>query len=357
MDMIEPDPSLYRVPYMTNEYLGMPYRQLGNSGLRVSNIGLGTYKFGFPETGDNSRVGEKDAYKILDAAAELGVTFWDTANRYNEGAGNSERILGRWFKANPRERRNIVLATKIFGGMDGRTPNHGGASRGNILDSVDACLSRLQVDTIDLLYFHRIDTLTPIEESLTTIEDLVSRGIVRYFAISGATVSQLRMYQAGEQQLSPRCRVVAVQNQYDIINGENTDWAGAYQYAADHGISFIGFFPLARGLLTDRYLSPDRCGAGDRLVDEGTLQEDLSPRVTSILKRLAGLAQEWGMELSQLTLSYMLSLPGMGPVIPGCSSVAQLTSNARAGTIQLEPGQIVKIQTALEAPQSSEERN
>jgi 1-deoxyxylulose-5-phosphate synthase len=347
VDFTQPDPSLYRVPYMTNEYRDMPYRRLGDSGLRVPNVGLGTYKFGFPETGDNARVGEAEALRILDAAAESGVTLWDTANRYNEGSGNSERIIGRWFKANPKERRNIVVATKIFGGMDGRTPNHGGLSRGNILDSVSACLARLQVEHIDLLYFHRIDTETPIEESLTAIEDLVSRGVVRYFAVSGASVSQLRMFQAAEKQLSPRCRVVAVQNQYDILNGESPDWAGAYSYAANHGISFIGFFPLARGLLTSRYLDPSKCGPGDRLVDEGTLSEDTNAVSLAKVQALAVLAGKWGMEVNQVALAYMLALPGMGPVIPGCSSVAQVKSNAVAGKVKLEPEQILRISEVL----------
>jgi aryl-alcohol dehydrogenase-like predicted oxidoreductase len=92
-------------------------------------VGLGTWKLGLPETGDGSRAGEKEAYAIFDRAMELGVTFWDTANRYNNGAGNSERLIGRWLKANPDQRRNVVIATKMAGGMDGRTPNHSRLSR------------------------------------------------------------------------------------------------------------------------------------------------------------------------------------------------------------------------------------
>src|SRR5262249_49684372 len=157
-------------------YLGMPYRRLGGSGLRSPAIGLGTWKFGFPETGDGARCDEATAHAILDRAAELGVMFWDTANRYNAASGNSERIIGSWLQAHPQRRRDVVLATKTMGGMDGITPNHSGLSRLQIIESVKASMERLQVEWIDLLWFHRFDEEVPIEESLETIEDLVSRG-------------------------------------------------------------------------------------------------------------------------------------------------------------------------------------
>ena len=165
-------------PWTTDSFNGMPYRFLGNSGLRVSNVGLGTWKFGFPETGDGARVDRENGLEMLDAALESGVTFWDTANRYNNASGNSERIIGEWFQNNPDQRRNIVLATKVFGGMDGLTPNHSRLSRANILDSVFASLERLKLDYIDLLYFHAYDPVIPVEESLCAVEDLIRKDLV-----------------------------------------------------------------------------------------------------------------------------------------------------------------------------------
>jgi len=129
MDHTIPHPELYSVPAETTEFNGMPYRLLGRSGLHVSSVGLGTWKIGFPETGDASRADEQTAYKIFDRAIELGVTFWDTANRYNNASGNSERIIGRWFKNNPDQRRNVILSTKLGGGMDSFTPNHSNLGR------------------------------------------------------------------------------------------------------------------------------------------------------------------------------------------------------------------------------------
>ncbi|MCK5117945.1 MAG: aldo/keto reductase, partial [Candidatus Latescibacteria bacterium] len=132
------DTRFYGVEFTYSSYKGMPYRRLGNSGLQVSRMGLGTWKMGYPERGDGARVDRGKCLAILDRALELGVTFWDTANRYNESSGNSERVIGEWFAAHPGERRNIVLATKCYGAMDGITPNHCGLSRANILDSVAA---------------------------------------------------------------------------------------------------------------------------------------------------------------------------------------------------------------------------
>lgn len=347
MNHKEPQTQLYGVPFRALDFNGMPYRNLGNSGLKVSNIGLGTWKFGFPETGDSSRTDEKTSFKILDRSVELGVTFWDTANRYNNASGNSERIIGRWFKKNADHRRNIVLATKICGGMDGKTPNHSGLSRGNILDSVAACLARLETEYIDLLYFHNTDESTPAEESLSAIEDLVSKGSIRYFAVSNFTPGLLAHYQKLEDKFSIRSRVIAVENQYDILNGENKSYMGVLEYAQKSGISFVAWSPLARGLLTNRYLDPSQAKAGDRLFDEGTILKDLNENKMNKLRRLSELAKSWQMELNHLALAYMLTLPGMGPVIPAASSVEQLESNAKAGKIKLSEDQQKQIKICL----------
>jgi aryl-alcohol dehydrogenase-like predicted oxidoreductase len=341
-----PNPALYGVPFTTDAFHGMPYRRLGHSGLRASAIGLGTWKFGFPDTGDGARVDEDAAFAILDRAYELGVTFWDTANRYNNASGNSERILGRWLKRHAAERRNIVLATKIFGGMDGVSPNHSRLGRANILDSVYASLERLQVARLDLLYFHRYEAETPLEESLAAIEDLVQRDLVRYFAVSNFTVDQLRLYQTVAARDFVRCHPVAVQNQYDPLHGE-PEMRGVLAWCAEHRVSFIPFSPLARGLLTNRYLAPDQAKAGDRLVDEGTLAKDLAGNTLDRLRQVAKLAAEYGLEVSQLTLAYLLAQPGMGPQIPSATTVAQVESNAAAGRVTLTPAQLAAVRQAF----------
>jgi len=342
-----PSKELYNIPWSTNEFNGMPYRILGRSGLRVSNVGLGTWKFGYPETGDGSRVSATTAFQIFDLAVDLGVTFWDTANRYNAASGNSERVIGDWLELNPGQRRNLVIATKLYGGMDGLTPNHSHLSRMNILDSVYASLDRLGITYIDLLYFHAYDLETPIEESLCAIDDLIHQDLVRYFAVSNFSVNQIQQYQELEKHISPRTRIVAVQNQFNILDKESPEIADVLNYCAAERISFVAYSPLGRGLLTTRYLDQQKIGKGDRLYDEKTLENDLTDSKTRIVKQLNEIAQRYGLELSQMVLAYMLTLPGMGPVIPASSTVEQLRSNAASGKISLSADLCAEIATVV----------
>lgn len=312
------------------DFNGMPYRTIGTSGLKASSIGLGTWKFGYPEKGDQSRVGRDAAFQIFDRAVELGVTFWDTANRYNFGTGNCERVIGEWFAANPSMRRNIVLASKICGQMDGTTPNHQGLSRSNIIESVYSSLDRLGLDYIDLLYFHSPDGSVPVTESLEAIEDLVRQDLIRYFGVSNYNRTQLSDMLAASGTLSTRCRPVAVQNKFDIIGKETSDKPCVSNYCAEKGLSFIAYSPLAGGLLTGRYSDPSKSGKGDRLFDEGALA-NIPASSFEKAEKLKAIAEAQGVTLAGLTLSYMLTLKGFGPVIPAASTLKQLEDNAAAG--------------------------
>ncbi|MBL7735281.1 MAG: aldo/keto reductase [Chitinophagaceae bacterium] len=349
MDHKTPNTSLYNIPFTASSFNGMPFRSLGKSGLSVSNMGLGAWKFGYPHTGDGSRVDEETAFDIFDRAIDLGVVFWDTANRYNNASGNSERIIGKWFTQNPSQRRNVVLATKMYGCMDGLTPNHCGLSRGNILDSVYASLDRLDTDHIDLLYFHSFDAKVNIEESLVAIEDLVRQDCIRYFGVSNFSVGNLEAFNQAQSGMSVRNKIVAVQNKYDLLSGEAEDYKGVLEYASQKDVSFIAWSPLAKGLLTERYLDISKVGSGDRLFDEKILEEIRNESHIRLLQTLAKLALQSGCTISQLVLAYMLGMPGMGPVIPSSSSVAQLESNAAAAKLVLSEEQketireIVKI--------------
>lgn len=328
------DTRFYGLGFTYSSFKGMPYQRLGSSGLQVSRIGLGTWKMGYPERQDGSRVGRDKALAILDRALELGVTFWDTANRYNASSGNSERVIGEWFAAHPCERRNIVLATKIYGAMDGITPNHCGLSRANILDSVYACLERLRLDRMDLLQFHAYDDEVPVEESLEAVAHLMSRDLIRYFGVSNFKVEQVAQYrEVAEREGLPM--VQSVQDHFNPLTGEIESYRGVLQYCAENGLSFIPYSPLRRGLLTNRYLKGKKVGAGDRLVDEGALDEFTQGEVYDTLARLEQIGQQEGLTIAQLSLAYMLQLPGMGPLIPSASAVEQLEENAKAGTVKL----------------------
>ena len=347
MNHLIPRREFFKAPLDIYEFKHMPYLQLGNSGLWVSKVGLGTWKYGRPETGDEARVDQATALQIFDRALELGVTFWDTAPRYNNASGNSERVIGEWFAAHPEERRNIILATKVYGGMDGLTPNHCRLTRGNIKESVYASLERMQIEYIDLLYFHHYDPITPAEESFSAIEDLVREDLIRYLGISNFTVDQFKLYQNMEKAFSPRCRILAVQNQFDMLRGEHPDYAGVLDYAANAGVSFIAYSPLAEGFLTNRYLDLTQVTKGDRVYDQGMLNELATKDNYNKLRQLGKLAKEWDLELVQMVLAYTLTIPGSGPVIPGASTVRQLESNAQAGKIQLSGDQLSAIKAII----------
>ncbi|MFH1009513.1 MAG: aldo/keto reductase [Candidatus Latescibacterota bacterium] len=338
------DTRFYGVAFTYSSFKGMPYQRLGNSGLQVSRMGLGTWKMGYPERGDGARVDRGKSLAILDRALELGVTFWDTANRYNASSGNSERVIGEWFAAHPSERRNIVLATKCYGAMDGITPNHGGLSRANILDSVCASLDRLRTDRVDLLLFHSFDGQAPIEESLEAVATLLGQDRVRYFGVSNFSVAQLEQYR-GVAETHRLPSVQAVENYFDPLSGEMDARKGVLAYCAEHGLSFLPYSPLKQGLLTNRYLKGNPVGAGDRLVDEGALDKMTQGHVYQTLAQLDQLARGEGLTIAQLALAYIAQLPGMGSPIPSASSVAQLEENARAGTIQLNAETLKKLRT------------
>lgn len=336
------DTRFYGLGFSFDSFNGMPYVRLGSSGLRVSRVGLGAWKMGYPERGDKSRIGRDQAFGILDRALELGATFWDTANRYNESSGNSERVLGEWFRAHPGERRNIVLATKLAGAMDGVSPNHSGLSRANVLDSVYASLDRLGIDRIDLLQFHRTDPDTPVEESLEAVADLRRRDLVRYLGLSNATVDDLMVYRelAHHYGLPLVC---SVQNSFNPLDGEREGQRGVLAFCARNHLAFIPYSPLSRGLLTNRYLPGRSVGQGDRLVDEGALEKMMGSQGAQQLARLDELARREGLTVAQLSLAYLLQLPGMGPLIPSASTVEQLEENSRAAAVELSAGALEQL--------------
>jgi aryl-alcohol dehydrogenase-like predicted oxidoreductase len=346
IDHLIPNPDLYGLAFTLDSFNKMPFRPFGNTGLMVSNIGLGTWKYGYPETGDGSRVDEKTAFKIFDKAIEEGVTFWDTANRYNASSGNSERVIGKWLAANPDQRRNVELATKMYGQMDGLTPNYCRLSRVNILESTYASLDRLQTDRIEIMQFHWFDEDTPIEESLLAAEDLISQDLIRYIGVSNFNSEQLQQYAKYSKKFR-RSQIQSLQNQFDILYGEEPERKGTLEYCARNGLSYIPFSPLRGGLLSERYLDRSALKAGDRLVDENRLDKELTKDILKKLHLLVDLAHEWGLTLTQLTLAYMLQLPGMGPIIAASSTTAQLEENAKAGKIKLEPEHINAIEKII----------
>jgi aryl-alcohol dehydrogenase-like predicted oxidoreductase len=323
----------------------MTFTRLGRSGLKVSDVGLGTWKFGYPETGDGARSDEKTSLAILDKAAELGLVFWDTADRYNAGTGNSEKIIGKWLKANPNERTNVVLATKCRVIMGGETPNHEGLSRRHIVEAVHNSLKRLQQDHIDLLQFHAPDLDCPIEETVRAIDDLIRQGLVQYWGVSNFNVAQL----ADFQEVADRylcCRLISVQNFCNVIQGERPQQTGVLDYCATHGIGHIPFSPLAKGLASSRYIDAAKVGPGDRLYDDGNLDKVRTDKALAIVKVLQDLAKQHNKTVAQIALAWLLTHPGVATVIPSCSTPEQVVENAGASGLRLSDGEMSRIAEA-----------
>ena len=363
-----PNPDLYGLPFTCDAFNGMPFTRLGRSGCRVPRVGLMTFKFGYPETGDGAFVPEKQAYRVMDRAVELGVTFWDTANRYNASSGNSERVLGKWFRANPEERRNVIVSTKLFGLMDGRTPNHCRLGRIHIMEAMYASLERLGIDAVDVLFFHLFDPATPLEETLQAVADLKRQDLVRYLGVHNFTSEQVELYDRLAAEGYPE--VVSVENIYDVLDGDAVARGPAVrEHCARTGKSYIGWGPLFHRLFTERYLdegsghgtgvhggkghgiggTASGVGPSDPLYDSGLYEKKMTAANRAKLTALADAAREAGTDMGPLALAWMLTREGMGPVIPAAYTPADVAANAEAARLVLDAAMVERLDRILTA--------
>ncbi len=297
----------------------MKLRTLGKSGLQVSEIGLGCNNFG-------GRIEVEASRRIVHKALDLGITLFDTADIYgmlNGGErGASEEHLGQ---ALGERRKDIVLATKFGMAMDERRK---GASRRYIVNAVEASLKRLKTDWIDLYQIHQPDPLTPIEETLGALDDLVRQGKVRYIGCSNFAA-----WQMVEAQWTARQRgleaFISCQDEYSLLQrGIEREMLPAI---AAHGLGLLPFFPLASGLLTGKYkrgampedarLSRDQRRAARYLVEENWQK----------VERLEGFCAERGRSLLELAFSWLLARPAVASVIAGATRPEQLEQNVKAG--------------------------
>lgn len=360
----------------TKTFRGMKYRQAGRSGLWVSEIGLGLWKWGDPSY-DGSRVGEHDGFRILDRALELGVVHWDTANSYNKGSGNSERLLGRYFQSRgSRSRDMVVLATKIANAVRDEhelerdfTPNERGASRKYIVQAVEGCLRRLRTDRIDILYHHGPNLTengtweTPLDETWAAFDQLVTQGKVLYLAVSNRTVRQLEqeLDALARVALNSSHRIIAVQNQYNVLqrekvsrkDGELTldDEREFLDFIGEKEIGLVPYLPLAVGLLTGRYRrgSLDQDGRLSEQAGEWFRDELLTDRNLDLVERLIEIAQRKECSLAQLSIAWLLSHPVVCSVIAGVTRMEHLEDNAAACSVTLTQQEVDEIDKLTES--------
>ncbi len=314
----------------------MKQRNLGNAGLKVSVVGLGCNNFG----GD--RCDLEASRKVIHKALDLGITLIDTADTYGN-RGESEKILGECLG---ERRKDIVLASKCGLPMDD-TGNLKGASRRYILSAIDASLKRLKTDWIDLYIIHRPDPLTPIEETLRTLDDLVRAGKVRYSGCSTFAAWQVveAQWTAKHHNLN---HFVACQDEYSLLKrGLERDLQPVMQ---NYGLGLIPHTPLASGLLTGKYQRNAPLPAGARMTREKRQADRwISDRNWGTVERLSAFCQARGHTLLELAMSWLASRPLVASIIAGATSPEQLELNTRAVNWPLTADDLVELNSVLEA--------
>ena len=309
----------------------MKYRKLGASDLTVSEISLGSWlTYGVGVEQDKARA-------CVDRAFDLGINFIDTANAYGRGA--AESFLGEVLAKRPRD--SYVLATKVFFPMSATDK---GLSAVQIFKQIDASLSRLKVDYVDLYQCHRYDPETPLEETMQALSEIVRQGKARYIGFSEWSPEQIEAAFA----LPGVERFVSSQPQYSLLWRKPEE--KVIPYSAAHGVSQIVWSPLAQGVLTGKYLPGAQRPTDSRASSEsmgGMMQNWLKPEILEAVQTLKPLAQEAGCTLTQFALAWVLREPNVASAIVGASRPEQLDENAAASGMHIDPALFAKAEALV----------
>jgi aryl-alcohol dehydrogenase-like predicted oxidoreductase len=296
------------------------YRNLGPSGLRVSTIGLGCNNLGRANTATETQKGT-DA--VVAAAIDAGLTFFDTADIYGRERGLSETLLGSALQG---KRADIVLATKFGMDMAGANGPDWGArgSRRYIRLAVEASLTRLQTDWIDLYQLHAPDPSTPIEETLATLDDLVTEGKIRYYGHSN-----LAGWQIAEAEFTARLgghpRFVSAQNEYSLLARDVE--AEVLPAVRQYGLGFLPYFPLQNGILTGKYTRSGGPKGSRVMIAKPHLMEQVD---WSAVERFQAFCDEHGVTMLEASLGWLLAQPNLTSVIAGATTPEQVRQNVAA---------------------------
>lgn len=300
----------------------MEYRYLGRSGLQVSALSLGAWvTYG-------GQVGEEIALECMTAAYEAGVNFFDNAEAY--ARGNAETVMGKVLKKTGWERADLVISTKLFWG--GKKPNRTGLSRKHLIEGIQASLARLQLEYVDLLFCHRPDIYTPIEETVRAMNFILNQGWALYWGTSEWSAAQIMEAHTIARQLN-LIPPLMEQPQYNMFTRERFEREYAILYR-DLGLGTTIWSPLASGLLTGKYNQglPQDTRATlpgyEWLRDNFTSQE--AQRNIEKVKLLTPIAEELGHSMAQLALAWCLKNPKVSTVITGASRASQVIENMQA---------------------------
>jgi aryl-alcohol dehydrogenase-like predicted oxidoreductase len=319
----------------------MQYTRLGNSGLVVSRLAFGVMTFGHDEgpMGAVWKTGQEEADALVQRSLDAGINFFDTADGY--AGGQSEVMLG---KALGARRKDVVLSTKI-GFRTGTPITQAGSSMRHILNSAEQCLKRLGTDYIDLLSIHRFDAYAPFEESARALENLVSRGLVRYVGFSNFTAWQAAKF-LGVQNARGYAPFIAAQMYYSLV-GRDLEHE-VVPFCQDAGIGIVVWSPLASGFLSGRYTRQDPTGGKGRLTQFDILPID-KEKGYNLIDRMRQIASQHKATVAQIALAWLLSKPYVSTILLGASKLSQLEDNLGAANIQLSDQEVTELD-ALTAP-------
>jgi aryl-alcohol dehydrogenase-like predicted oxidoreductase len=318
----------------------MLYRFLGNSGFKVPVLGFGAGTFGgkgplFSAWGNSD---EREAKRLVDICLDAGVNLFDTADVYSDGA--SEAILGAAIKG---RRRQVIVSTKLTL-RAGEGPNDVGASRSHLTDATNKALQRLGTDYIDLLQLHHFDAATPVESVMSTLDQLVRAGKVRYLGVSNFSGWQLMKSQAVADRYG-YSRYVANQTYYSLI-GRDYEWE-LMPLGLDQGIGAVVWSPLGWGRLTGKIRRGQPLPESSRLHDTAGFAPPVDQeRLYRVIDALDDVAQETGRTIAQIALNWLLQRPTVSTVLIGARNEAQLLENLGSVGWNLTADQVTKLDAA-----------
>jgi len=308
------------------------YVTLGHSGLRVSPFCLGAMTFG-EDLGWGSSV--KDSEAILDRYLELGGNFIDTANFYTKG--HSEKIIGDHLGHDRKKRDRLVIATKFSGNLDIGDPNGGGSNRKSIIAACEQSLRRLRTDYIDLYWLHNWDKLTPIEETMAALHDLVQAGKVRYLGVSDTPA-----WKVAQAQTIARFRgwapFIALQIEYSLL--ERTVEGELTPMAEELGLGVTPWSPLKSGILSGKYT---RKNAGAKPEGRAWAAGFLDEKSYVVIDELERIARELDTTVARVALAWVQARPTVSSTIIGARTLAQLEDNLKALELKLTPEQTAAL--------------
>ncbi|MBH5317409.1 aldo/keto reductase family protein [Paenibacillus sp. GSMTC-2017] len=314
--------------------MSVQYRQLGASGLKVSEISLGSWlTYG-------GYVERENAVKSIHKAYDLGINFFDTANVY--ALGEAEIVVGETLREYQRE--SYVLATKVYGKI-GEGPNDRGLSRKHVIESTNASLKRLGLEYVDILYSHRFDHNTPLAETLRAFDDLIRQGKVLYIGVSEWTTAQItEAFAIADKYLLDR--IVVNQPIYNLF--ERYIEKEIIPLGQQKGFGQVVFSPLAQGLLSGKYSSTGVVPDNSRAANHSNFKNKITEERLAKVEQLKVIASELEITVAQLSLAWILRQSNVSSALIGASRPEQIEENVKASGIALNDDILQRIDSIIE---------